>query len=109
MSELNISDDEVLNVLDLDITEAMRSDGIPPIVLQRCALALYQPLSYLFNNFHIYLATGKFIRLFKSGDLTSVKNYHPISLYSVIESIIYSKIVGSYFNFHQPRPTWIYA
>jgi len=50
ISELSISDDEVLNVLlDLDTTKAMGSDGIPPIVLQRCALALYQPLSYLFN------------------------------------------------------------
>jgi len=41
ISELNMSDDELLNVLlDLDTTKAMGSDGIPPIVLQRWALVL---------------------------------------------------------------------
>ena len=47
---LNISEDEVLNVLlNLDATKAMEPDGIPPIVLQRCPPALYQPLCCLFN------------------------------------------------------------
>ena len=45
LSEFNISDSEVLNVLlNLDTTKAMGPDGTPPIVLQRCATALYHPL-----------------------------------------------------------------
>ena len=100
LSSLNISDDEVLNVLlNLDTTKAMGPDGIPPIVLQRCALALYQPLCYLFNltlQFS-YLPSDwkihKIIPIFKSGNPTSVKNYHPISLLcnttKVLERIIY--------------------
>ena len=44
LSEFNIADSEMLNVLlNLDTTKAMGPDGIPPIVLQRCATALYQP------------------------------------------------------------------
>jgi len=104
ISELNISEDEVFNVLlDLDASKAMGSDGIPPIVLQRCALTLYQPLSYLFNltlQFS-YLPSDwkvhKIVPIFKSGDPTSVKNYCPISLLSntskVLERIIHDKIV----------------
>jgi len=50
ITELNISDGELLSVLlYLDTTKTMGYDGILPIVLQRCALALYQPLSYPFN------------------------------------------------------------
>jgi len=60
LSELNISDAEVLNaLLNLGATKAMGSDGILSIVLQRCAIALYQPLSKLNLQFS-YL--GKFTR-----------------------------------------------
>ena len=104
ISELNISEDEVLNVLlDLDVSKAMGSDGIPPIVLQKCALALYQPLGCLFNlplQFS-YLPSDwkvhKIVSIFKCGDPTSFKNYRPISLLShaskVLEQIFYDKIV----------------
>lgn len=113
ITELIISDDEVLNVLlNLDISKATGPDGIPPIVLQRCALALYQPLCYLFNlslQFS-YLPSEwkihKIIPVFKSGDPTSVKNYRPISLLSntskVLERIIYNKIVNQVSTFINP-------
>ena len=105
LSELTISDADVLNVLlNLDTTKAMGSDGIPSIVLQRCATALYQPLTHLFNltlQFS-YLPSEwkvhKIIPIFKSGDPTSVKNYRPISLLSntskVLERIIYNKMIN---------------
>jgi len=100
----SISNDEVLNVLlNLDTTKAMGSDGIPSIVLQRCATALYQPLSQLFNltlqssNLPREWKIHKIIPIFKSGDPTLAKNYRPISLLSVtskvLERIIYNKIV----------------
>jgi len=34
---------------ELNISDAMGSDEIPSIVLQRCAVALYQPLGHLLN------------------------------------------------------------
>ena len=40
LSEFNISDAEVLDAL-LNLDKAMGSDGIPSIVLQRCAAVLY--------------------------------------------------------------------
>ena len=104
LSEFNISDSEVLNVLlNLDTTKAMGPDGIPPIVLQRCATALYQPLCYLFNltlqltHLPRDWKVHKIVPIFKSGDPTSVKNYRPISLLNntskVLERIIYNKMV----------------
>jgi len=95
LSELTISDVDVLNVLlNLDTTKAMGSDGNPSIVLQRCATVFYQPLSHLFNlTLQVsYLPSEwkihKIIPIFKSaGDPTSVKNYHPISLLSNTKSL----------------------
>ena len=47
---LNITEADVYNTLvSLDTSKAMGPDGIPPIVLSKCALALYKPLHYLFN------------------------------------------------------------
>ena len=121
LSEFNIADSEVLNVLlNLDTTKAMGPDGIPPVVLQRCATALYQPLCYLFNltlQFS-YLPRDwkvhKIVPIFKSGDPTSVKNYRPISLLSntskVLERIIYNKMVDHISAYINPAGSvWIYA
>ena len=49
LSEFKISDAEVLNgLLNLDTTKAMGPDGIPPIVLQRCATAVIINLSAIY-------------------------------------------------------------
>ena len=75
---------EALDVLlNLDTTKAMGSDGIPSIVLQRCATVLYWPLSHLFSlTLHqcSYLPTEwkihKVIPIFKSGDPRTTIQFH---------------------------------
>jgi len=99
-------------LLKLDTTKAMGPDGIPSVVLQKCATVLYQPLCYLFNltlQFS-YLPREwrihKIVPIFKSGDPTSVRNYRPISLLrntsKVLEHIIYNKIVNHVSTFISP-------
>jgi len=88
-------------LLNLDTTKAMGSDGIPSIVLQRCATVLYQPLSHLFNLTLqcCYLPTEWKIHKVANTNLQIwwSKNYRPISLLSiasqVLECIIYNKMV----------------
>ena len=68
-------------LVKLDTSKAIGPDGIPPIVLSRCASVLYIPLHYLFN---LTLKFGylpsewrvhKIIPVFKSGDLTYIKTH----------------------------------
>jgi len=73
-------------LVGLDTSKAMGLDGIPPIVLSRCALTLYKPLHYLFKlslQFS-YLPcewkVHKIVPVFKSGGSTHKNNYQPISL-----------------------------
>ena len=90
-------------LINLDTSKAMGSDGIPPIVLSKCASVLYKPFYYLFSLIlkYSYLPSDwmihKIIPVFKSGDPTQVKNYRPISLLcnisKVLERIIYNKLI----------------
>jgi len=103
-SNIIITEEEVYDCLNnLDITKAMGPDGIPPIVLSKCASVLYRPLHHLFclTVKYGYLPSEwnihKVIPIFKSGDRTQVKNYRPISLLSitskVLERIIFNKTI----------------
>ena len=79
-------------------------DGIPPIVLSKCASVLYRAFHYLFSLVlkYSYLPRDwkihKIIPVFKFGDPTQVKNYRPISLLcnisKVLERIIYNKLIN---------------
>jgi len=105
LCQIVITEADVYDALvGLDTSKAMGPDGIPPIVLSRCASVLYVSLHHLFNltlKFS-YLPTEwkvhKIIPVFKSGDPTHINNYRPISLLSntskVLERIIYDKIIG---------------
>jgi len=104
LSSIQITEEEVYDILiNLDTTKAMGPDGIPPIVLSKCASVLYRPLHYLFcmTLKYGYLPREwkihKIVPVFKSGDRTQVKNYRPISLLSntskVLEKLIYNKII----------------
>ena len=87
----------------LEPSKAMGCDGISPKLLKNCALALYQPLHHLFSLSlsQCYLPMEWRVHLikpiFKSGDNTSVRNYRPISLLSlvskILEKLVYNSIV----------------
>ena len=79
----------------------MGPDGIPPIILSKCASVLYRPLHYLFcltvkygylpNEWKIH----KIIPIFKSGNHALVKDYRPISLLSTTSKVqIFNKTVS---------------
>ena len=124
LSSISITEEDVYNALiNLDTSKAMGPDGIPPIVLSKCASVLYRPFHYLFSLIlkYGYLPRDwkihKIIPVFKSGDLTQVKNYRPISLLcnisKVLERIIYNKLINhvscqinpAQFGFMQNRST----
>ena len=101
---ITILDSEVYDTLiSLDETKAMGIDGIPPIILKHCALALYKPFHQLFllrlkqgclsSEWKVHRITP----VPKSGDLTSVKNYRPITLLctisKVLERLVYNKVI----------------
>ena len=105
LCHITITEADVYEALvSLDTSKAMGPDGIPPILLSKCASVLYKPLHYLFN---LTLKFGylpcewkvhKIIPVFKSGDPTHINNYRPISLLSntskVLERILHDKIIG---------------
>jgi len=87
-------------LINLDTSKAMGPDGIPPIVLSKCASILCKPLHHLFCftlKYGYLPSEWKLHKVFKSGDRTQIKSYHPISLLSniskVLERIIYNKII----------------
>ena len=103
-SNITITEEDVYCALiSLDTSKAMGPDGIPPIVLFKCASVLCKLLQYLFclTLKYGYLPSEwklhNIILIFKSGDRTQFNNYHPISLLSntskVPERIIYNKII----------------
>ena len=82
LCHITITEADVYEALvSLDTSKAMGPDGIPPILLSKCASVLYKPLHYLFN---LTLKFGylpcewkvhKIIPVFKSGDPTHINNY----------------------------------
>ena len=104
LSDIGISELDVYKALSsLDTTKAGGPDGIGPKVLKHCASALYSPLHHLFllclsqhhlpSEWHEHLI----VPVFKSGDMSSVKNYRPISLLcttsKLLEKVIYEKVI----------------
>ena len=114
LSSITISRTDVFEVLvSLDVEKSPGMDKISPRVLRSCAVALTEPLHHLFSlslryatlpsNWKIH----KVVPIPKAGDLTSVKNYRPISLLSntskVLKRIIYNKIINHISKDINPR------
>ena len=95
LGEINFSELDVFHTLQsLDTSKASGGDGISPKLLKLSALALYQPLYYLFSITLLqnYLPSDWRIHvikpILKSGDRSSVKNYRPISLLPVVSKVL---------------------
>ena len=95
LSEISISElDEFRALSSLNPTKAGGIDGIGPRVLKFCAVALYQPIHYLFTlslSQHCIPEEWRVHRItpiYKSGDRSSVKNYRPISLLCTISKVL---------------------
>ena len=104
LSFINITASETFEALSaLDITKAMGCDKLSPRVLKACATSLCEPVAQLFNRSMTFseLPTvwkcHKITPVPKSGDLSKINNYRPISLLcillKVMESILYSNII----------------
>ena len=84
LDSIHFTVQDVLDALcNLDPNKACGIDNNPPIVLKNCAHALVLPIHHLFTT-NINSDTiptewkmHKIIAAYKSGDKTSVKNYHP--------------------------------
>ena len=103
LSDIDISVSEVYKGLaSLDVGKAMGVDGIPNYVLKHCSISLCEPIHHLFVQClqQAYLPKEwrihKIIPIHKSKDISSVKNYRPISLLccisKVLERIVFDKV-----------------
>ena len=103
LCSIEISLDDTFTALaSLDSSKAMGGDKIPPIILKHSASALLYPIHHLFTLClsQSYLPAewrSHYITpIPKSGDLSSVSNYRPISLLccmsKVLEKIVFEKV-----------------
>ena len=100
----NITVSNGLQKATYQIQNAMGIDEVGPKIVKHCALALYKPIHHRFllslsqHYLPNDLRTHLIIPVFKSGDKSSVRNYHTISLMSkVLEKLIYNKIIDFVF------------
>ncbi|EFA13487.1 putative RNA-directed DNA polymerase from transposon BS-like Protein [Tribolium castaneum] len=108
-----INEHEIIRVLKRSKdTLTAGCDGIPSFLLRDCAHIFSKPLVYIFN---LILQTSTFPNIwkiahvcpvFKTGDITQIQNYRPISILcnfsKVFESIIYDRIFSSVKRFISP-------
>jgi len=92
----------VLDALNnLNPNKARGTDNIAPVLLKNCACFTYPTFSQQAYSVKTNPPNGKhkIIPAYKSGDKTSVTNYHPISLLCVIskvlEHLVYDKVIDT--------------
>ena len=88
-------------ITNLDASKASGPDCIPVVVLKNCEPELSYILAELFNMclkesfFPDCWKVSSVVRVFKSiGERSTVKNYHPVSLLSVV-SKVFEKLVNN--------------
>lgn len=105
ISIIEISSSDVMEAITkLDPSKAFGSDGLSPMVLKGCCTSLLEPITSLLQMCIKTCIIPKEWKIHKicpvpkSGDLSKVENYRPISLLcilsKILESIIYNKIIS---------------
>lgn len=91
---IQFSPDEVLNVIcSLDSKKGPGSDGIPPLLLKRCAMELVAPVTLLFNRslsertFPSAWKTASIVPIHKSGSINRVTNYRGVSILCCLSKV----------------------
>ena len=102
MPPVSFTTRKVRNILyHLDSTKAAGPDGIPPIVLKKCApelapvLSKLYSLSYSTGSFPVSWKHAHVVPIPKKGDSSDPANYRPIALTSVL-----SKVMEAVINDH---------
>ena len=87
--------------MNLDLSKASGPNCIPVVVLKNCVLEFSYILAELFNKylkescFPDYWKVSSVVPVFKNdGERSTAKNYHPVSLFSVI-SKVFEKFVNN--------------
>ena len=104
-SDFIINSHDVFHILkSLNPSKAVGPDGIHGKILKRCARSLAYPLSTLFN---LSFSTGcipsdwklaSIVPVHKKGDKTSVENYRPISLTSLVMKVFERSIKSALYE-----------
>ena len=93
-------------LMNLDLSKASGPDCIPVVVLENCELELSYILAELFNKclkescFPDCWKVSSVVPLLKNvGERSTAKNYHPVSLLSVV-SKVFEKLVNNRIDSH---------
>ena len=105
---------DISNLLrDLNANSSPGPDGIHPVLLKNCAVALSTPIYLIFC---ISLRTGSFpstwkeanvTPIHKGGIATSVENYRPICILSAIAKV-FEKVIAVYLKDHLSSTNFIH-
>ena len=106
VGEIEISELDLYNALtSLDSSKASGCDGISAKILKKCAIALYQPLHYLFSlslsqhYLPLEWRTHMITPIFKSEERQMVTNYRPISLLCIVSKVLESLVFNCIIDF----------
>jgi hypothetical protein len=83
----------------LNIDKSAGPDGVPPLFLKNCVIALAIPITFLFNSslecgvFPSLWKTGNITPIFKKGDKADIANYRPICIQNTIAKLFESLVL----------------
>ena len=110
LSEIIVEPDAVYKILsNLNCHKSPGCDSIDSVILKNCAISLYEPVSYLFNQslqsqqFPDEWKVHKICPIPKKGDLLLVQNYRPISLLCILSKVMERAILDVITPFVYPK------
>ena len=110
LSSISIDSSDIFKALSkLNPGKAMGCDGLSPKVLKSCAMSLAEPVTALFgksllsSTFPAEWKTHLITPIPKSGDLSSVCNYRPISLLCILSKLLESVVYNNIIDFIRPK------